>query len=282
MQIFKINVLKNSDSEYDQYNIQVPLEFEEVFSHFYYAENRSAFPVVKTLLPNYRMILLFCFGGDITMTTPEASVRSRQCLVIGPVKKAFDYTLPPGTSFLAVNFKGDAFYRFFGKPLSGLYSTGSDPDHLVPENCFTEVWQKLSQLPSPGEKSCYLLEFCKPYLKNRNALDALLDDLSHGPVDPVKTAAGITGQTERNIQLHYKNRLGYSAKEIHRYRRFMEVIKIIEKEADGHRKTDWFHIITACGYYDQSQLIRDFKHFLGMTPSCYMKFQNSICNPVSG
>lgn len=274
--------MKNSDSEYNQYTIQVPSEFEDVFSHFYYAENRSSFPVVKTLLPHYRMILLFCFGGEITMTTPQASVKIRQCLVIGPVKKAFDYSLPPGTSFLSINFKGDAFYRFFGKSLAGSHATGSDPDDLVPDNCFTDVWQKLSRLSSTDAKSRYLLKFCKPYLQDQNTLDALLGDLSQGPFDPVKTAAGITGQTERNVQLHYKNRLGYSAKEIHRYQRFLKAIKRIEKELDNDRKTDWFHIVDSCGYYDQSQLIRDFKHFLGMTPSCYVKFQKSICNPVSG
>ncbi|WP_294303942.1 helix-turn-helix domain-containing protein [uncultured Chryseobacterium sp.] len=274
--------MEHSDSGYKQSTIQVPSEFEEVFSHFYFAENRSEHSVVKTLLPSYRMILVFCFGGPMTMITPETCVKVRQCMVIGPVKKAFDYSLLPGASFLAVNFKGNAFFRFFGKPLLAFPSNGLDPDELIPENCFTEIWNQLSQLPSTDERCSCILEFCRPYLQDQDDLDALINDLSFGPRHPVKTAAGITGQSERNIQLRYRNRLGSSAKELHRYHRFLEAIKIIEKEADNRKKTDWFQIITTCGYYDQSQLIRDFKHFIGITPSRYIKFQNSICNPTVG
>jgi AraC-like DNA-binding protein len=42
---------------------------------------------------------------------------------------------------------------------------------------------------------------------------------------------------------------------------------------------DWFEVINECGYYDQSQLIHDFKHYINLSPAKYLKFQQDICNP---
>lgn len=47
--------------------------------------------------------------------------------------------------------------------------------------------------------------------------------------------------------------------------------------ASTSKKIDWFEIINKCGYYDQSQLIHDFKHYLNISPTKYVKFQQDIC-----
>ncbi|MCY1663072.1 AraC family transcriptional regulator [Chryseobacterium sp. SL1] len=86
---------------------------------------------------------------------------------------------------------------------------------------------------------------------------------------------------ERNIQIKQKEQFGYSSKEISRYMRFLKAIKIIEKETENNKKVEWFSIISECNYYDQSQLIHDFKHYLQISPSQYLKFQEDICNPRS-
>ncbi|MFZ0596955.1 MAG: AraC family transcriptional regulator [Flavobacterium sp.] len=31
-----------------------------------------------------------------------------------------------------------------------------------------------------------------------------------------------------------------------------------------------------CGYYDQSQLIHDFKYYMNISPTKFLKFQNDI------
>jgi hypothetical protein len=48
--------------EYNEYRISVPQEFENVFTHFYFAENISENPVTKTLLPTYQTILYSVLG----------------------------------------------------------------------------------------------------------------------------------------------------------------------------------------------------------------------------
>ncbi|KMQ65654.1 DNA-binding protein [Chryseobacterium angstadtii] len=266
--------------EYRQLKISVPQEFENVFTHFYYAENGSPDPVTKTLLPSYQTIMLFCFGNSAFMTTQkENTVEVDQCIVLGPVRRAFDYTLPAGTSILAANFKDNAFYRFFGKAM--ISSQGTHPDKLLQENCFTELWHQLSDFASAQEKTDHILKLCQPYLQDQDETSRLLSNFDNKNLNPVKTIAEQTRQSERNIQLKQKEQFGYSSKELARYSRFLQAITLIEKEIENNKKVEWFSIIDECGYYDQSQLINDFKHFMAISPSQYVKFQEDICRSGS-
>ncbi|MCT2407761.1 AraC family transcriptional regulator [Chryseobacterium antibioticum] len=268
--------MQEPQPEYHQLKISVPKEFETVFTHFYFAENSSPNPVTKTLLPSYQTIMLFCFGANAFMTTQEnTTVEVNQCVVLGPVRQVFDYTLPPGSSILVANFKDDAFYRFFGKAM--ISNKGTHPDELLQDNCFTDLWHQISKFSSPEEKTNHILKFCMPYLQDQDETSRLLSNFENISLNPVKTIAEQTHQSERNIQLKQKEQFGYSYKELARYSRFLKAIDMIEKELANRKKIEWFSIIDECGYYDQSQLIHDFKHFIGISPSQYVKFQKDIC-----
>ncbi|MGH1519311.1 helix-turn-helix domain-containing protein [Chryseobacterium sp. JK1] len=266
--------------EYNELRISVPQEFENVFTHFYFAENTSETSVSKTLLPTYQTILLFCFGESASMSTREkTNVFVDKCIVLGPVRQAFDYTLPVTCSILVANFKDDSFFRFFGKITAE--NLMNHPDDLLMENCFTHLWHQLTKITSPTEKVDYILEFCKPYLQHQDDISQLLGSFENNLLNPVKVIAEQTHQTERNIQRKQKEQFGYSLKELTRYHRFLKAVQLIEEETEKQNKIKWFTIIDECGYYDQSQLIHDFKHFLNLSPLRYLKFQQEICNPKS-
>ncbi|CAD0220968.1 AraC family transcriptional regulator [Chryseobacterium sp. D764] len=266
--------------EYNEFRISVPQEFENVFTHFYFAENISDISVTKTLLPTYQTILLFCFGESATMSTREKTIIGvDKCMIFGPVRQSFEYTLPAGCSILVANFKDDAFFRFFGKvPIE---QSVRHPDELLEENCFTDLWYKLKKLDSTTEQVNHIIEFCRPYLQHQDTTSKLLSCFENNLLNPVKVIAEQTQQTERNIQRKQKEQFGYSLKELNRYSRFLKAVKIIEEETGKQNKVKWFTIIDECGYYDQSQLIHDFKHFMNISPAQYLKFQQEICNPKS-
>nr|WP_315026864.1 AraC family transcriptional regulator [uncultured Chryseobacterium sp.] len=273
--------MQEQQPKYKELKIPVPEEFENVFTHFYFAENDSEKAVTKVLLPTYQTILLFCFGEKASMSTKEKTIITvDQCMVFGPVRQAFEYTLPSKTSILVANFKEDAFFRFFGRGAVEA-QLALHPDGLLKENCFADLWKQLHQLTSPAEQTDCILNFCKPYLSDQDQTSKLLSSFENDYLNPIKTIAEQTHQTERNIQQKQKKQFGYSLKEINRYNRFLRAIKIIEEESRQQNKINWFNIITPCGYYDQSQLIHDFKHFLHISPTQYVKFQQDICNPKS-
>lgn len=200
---------------YNSFTIPVPEEFKEVFSHFYYAQNKTPEVVRKTLLPSYQTILLFSFGAKGEIISKNIKIEVDKCLIIGPIKQAFDYTLPVGSEILVANFKGDAFYRFFGSVI--LLGLPVNPDELVDENCFTNLWHELKNMNEVGERVHIILEFCKPYLRKRNTISAHLTNFKDETRSAIRSIAKEVCQSERNVQLSHKKYLGYSAKEINRY-----------------------------------------------------------------
>ncbi|QLC64835.1 helix-turn-helix transcriptional regulator [Flavobacterium sp. LPB0248] len=262
------------DDGYLNYRISVHLEFSEVFTHFYYAENTTDSVIKKTLLPTFQTILAFSFGCKATLISKEnTEISLDRCLVLGPIKKAFEYALDPGSKILVATFKNDSFYRFFGSVSQG--KAPFDPDDLLIENCFSFLWQEIAELDSAEEKVNFILNFCRPYLKSPNAISAFLTDFNNEAQNPIKAVSEMSQLTERAIQYQHKKLFGFSAKEKMRYLRFLKAICYIQNTSE---KINWFDVINECGYYDQSQLIHDFKHYVNASPNQYLKFQQDICS----
>lgn len=262
----------------NNFRIAVPVAYEDIFSHFYFAKNTTKNTVVQTLLPSYQTILIFNFGAKTLLYSKQnAEIEIDKCLVLGPIKHSFDYSLPPKSEILVANFKDDAFYRFFGNaPVAEHLPI--DPDHLLDENCFSDLWTELIKIDDINHRVDNILEFCKPYLTQRNVIAEKLANFENENLNQIKSVASQQNQTERNIQLNHKKHLGYTAKEVNRYQRFMKAVEQLQKIASTSAKIDWFEIINECGYYDQSQLIHDFKHYLDLSPTKFLKLQQEICN----
>ncbi len=267
--------------EYLNFRIPVPEEFSEVFSHFYFAENTSGQLIRKTLLPSYQTILIFNFGPSVIIHSDnDEAINIEDCVVLGPIKKAFDYSLPTGAKILVANFKDDAFYRFFGSANVAEHLP-IDPDSLLDENCFKKLRDSIALLSNPEDQVNHILSICRPFLKERDAVAKQLVYFKDSVYNSVKKVAHAESLSERTIQINHKKHFGYSAKEVTRYQRFLKAVEMIEDIATKAKKEDWFTIIDQCDYYDQSQLINDFKHYINLTPTKYLKFQRYFCNPIS-
>lgn len=274
-------IIMAQNTLYDNFRIAVPAAYENVFSHFYFAQNQSGETITKTLLPSYQTIMIFNFGAKALLHSKQNThIEVEKCFVLGTIKQAFTYSLPPQSKILVANFKDDAFFRFFGN-VSLTQNLPINPDDLSDENCFTALWYQLNTIDDAAQQVNYILEFCKPYLRERNLMAEELTNLKEKSLNSIKVVASNIQQSERNIQINHKKYFGYSAKEINRYQRFIKAVEMLENSASKSSKNDWFTIINECGYYDQSQLINDFKHYLNVSPTKYLKFQQDICNPVN-
>lgn len=267
------------NSGYISERIPVPEGWEEVFSHFYYAANETDQPIKKTLLPTFQMLMVFSLGEPATIYLEEEALPVGKSIVIGPLKKTLEYALQPGSEILVANFCFDAFYRFFGPALQAYSELVQNPDELIKQHCFTDLWQELHDLPTVEQRVQCILDFSATYLRKREAASDVIirDGLSETIMNPVKVVAAKSGQSERSVQLNYKKYLGYSAKEINRYQRFEKAILFTRDAWEKDGMVNWFDVIDECGYYDQSHLIHDFTHYLGVPPARFLKLQSVIC-----
>jgi len=273
--------MEETNKGYRDFRIAVPKPFQKIFSHFYFAENYSDEVITHTSLPSYQTILVFNFKNRILLhSSKNTQIKIEKCLVFGPVKQAFKYSMPKNSELLVVTFKDDGFYRFFGNA-SVAKKIPVNPDTLLEENCFTSLWKELYKIDDVQERINILLEFCKPFVNQQDSIVEQLNNFSEENVSPIKSIALDNDQTERSIQLKHKKLLGYSDKEIKRYERFIKAIAHIQNSATTASKIDWFEIVDICGYYDQSQLIHDFNYYLNLSPTKYLKFQQDICNSGS-
>ncbi|HSF52914.1 MAG TPA: AraC family transcriptional regulator [Algoriphagus sp.] len=268
--------MNESKEKYNTQKIGIPPEYKDYFSHFYYAENNSSEIVTQTLLPSYQTILVFNFGEKaIIKLNNSAKISIEKFILLGPVKQAFEYSLPIHSQVLVVNFRKDAFYRLFGKAY-GIARLPRNSNDLMFKDCFEPLWKSLNQLNNINERSHCILEFCKPHLIDRNKVAEKLANLDEKE-NSIESLANQLNQTKRNIQIHHKKLLGYTYKEFNRYQRFLKAIELIQNKIASTSQIDWFEILSECGYYDQSHFIRDFKHYLNISPSRYLKNGQNIC-----
>jgi AraC-like DNA-binding protein len=95
------------------------------------------------------------------------------------------------------------------------------------------------------------------------AVDALR---RRGPGASVRGVADDLGLSHRHLRRAFAERVGIGPKTLHRVLRFQRVIAATERFAAPR----WTAVATACGYFDQAHLNRDFRAFAGMTPGAYV------------
>jgi len=262
---------------FKQGKVEVPFEFKHVISHFYYAQNNSLNTIKRTLFPSFQSLCIFNFKSKLSFTNKSNSqIMIDKYFLLDPVKQAIDYLMPPNSEILVLNFKDDAFYRFFGASADEI-----DSGHCVAnkfyEHCFTAIWQEIEKLKCNTERIDFILDFCRPYLSARNQVIEPLLNARNNTADPIKMAADFLHKSVRHIQVHHKKYFGFTAKELHRYQRFLKTTHYLDKLLHNNSPLDWLPIALSCGYYDQSHFIRDFKYYLNCTPSQYISSRNSIC-----
>jgi hypothetical protein len=137
--------------------------------------------------------------------------------------------LPPNAEILVVNFKDDAFFRFFGNAFIAEH-VPIHPDELFNENCFTSLWFELKKISDINLRVNHILEFCKLYLKDRNSIaKQIIHFGENSSLSLIKEIAEKNELSERAIQITHKKHLGYSAKEISRYQRFLKAVQVIRR-----------------------------------------------------
>jgi AraC-like DNA-binding protein len=93
----------------------------------------------------------------------------------------------------------------------------------------------------------------------------------HGAVS-VAALATAAGTSTRQFERNFRAQVGIGPKSYCRIQRFQRVFNAASKCG----AQEWSTIAAACGYYDQSHLIRDFREFAGETPASLPLLDDSL------
>lgn len=248
---------------------------EGVLSHFYMITTPDNMqPQVNHLSPSLEMMVVFNFGAPVAFSfggeEPGGQTIDR-IGILGPLRRMMKYELQPGADLLVLPFVLDGFYRFF--------SVSPDDEALQEEHVndnaqrLEEIWRLLAGIEGPEKRIAALTDYLLLNISqsgdgSRELLDSV-DDIHNPAMNPVKVIAGRYNVSERAIQLRFKKYVGYSPKELVRFLRFKQVVSYLLHHPST--KVNWFDLIVQFGYHDQSHLIKDFKHYTGITPQQFIQ-----------
>ena len=258
------------------YEVEPPLN--EIIRHFFYMQNPiEGEPQAFNLLPNFEIMLIFNFGCPISATFNNDHHENhtlQRTLLISPLRRTLNYQLPAGSEAIVTVFSLNGFYRLFNIPIDELSARDLwDPELLLNQYAITAIYEKLCLLATFEEKidafSAYLTDLVNA---NTPAFEVLQESISYfndTAIQPAKAIAQDIKVSERTVQQRFQKYLGYSPKEMLRYLRFKKMIDHVLSQ--GSSNIDLFELIEIHGYYDQSHLTKDFKHFMGTTPGKFFK-----------
>jgi transcriptional regulator GlxA family with amidase domain len=160
---------------------------------------------------------------------------------------------------------------FLGVPASELVDMHLDLEALW-GRAARELRERLCEAVTPAAR-CSLLEAAlmarlrRPpeYHPAVPAALAALEPAEQG-VSVREVARGVGLSQRRFIQV-FSSAVGVTPKRYHRIRRFQRA----RRQVRSISCPDWADVALACGYFDQSHLIRDFQEFAGFTPGEFQR-----------
>ena len=93
----------------------------------------------------------------------------------------------------------------------------------------------------------------------------------------VSQLAADVGWSERHFSTVFSREVGLGPKQFGRVRRFQALLALLERQ----QRTTWADAAAACGYFDQSHLVREFRAISGCSPNEYLRRRTSHPNHLA-
>ena len=224
----------------------------------------------ERILPTGTMQLLVNLHEDELRTyhgEAFADVRRiRGAGICGAYARPFGIDTDEQRHIVGVAFRPGGAAPFFAAPPGALREDHVEVDRLWGRDGAV-LRERLLEGPTPEATlrtlEAVLLEQVVRPLEVDKRVEFAVDALDRGA--PVGEITARLGMTPRPFIRHFERVVGLTPKRFGRVRRFGRVLESVELG----RAVNWSEVAAACGYFDQSHLIHDFREFSGMSPTLY-------------
>ena len=173
---------------------------------------------------------------------------------------------------ISVRFQPWGAYHFFRPPLSELADVQM-PTEMLWGRAAGELEERLAEAASDAERVALVETFLLTQLRRHQKDDVEPAVRTIWQRQGRVAIAGLCrhlGVGERRLQRIFATALGTTPKGFARLSRFLHACHVLRAGIEPTLADTGL----ACGYYDQSHFIADFKAFSGMTPSAFLEAMN--------
>lgn len=209
-------------------------------------------------------------------------LQSPDYTVIGLHTRPYEVHFRDRVQVFGIRFKPEGIYNLFGIPASE-FSESYEDMALVLGAAFREYCSRLRESEKVSEKLLLTQNYLVAQLKKdhseltyvNRAAELIRESDRFDKIDRLPEQVYIS---LRQLEREFKKKIGITPKRYMRISRLNEVHRKLEEE----KEIEFTKIAFDCGYSDQAHFIRDFKSFMGVKPTIFIKEKNRfIVNPES-
>jgi AraC-like DNA-binding protein len=254
---------------------------------FWHCEGPPPGHPAERILPQLAPQLLINLGDDTISAYEDDPARRR--VVRGPAVggvhvEPFVIATAQQATTMGVAFLPGRAGPLLGVPLGELQGRHEPLEALWGPREASRLRDRLHEAGTPGARFALLERALLGRLLRHDrpagpspAVALALEELGRVPRGrPIAELADRAVVSHRHLIRLFRDEVGLAPKQFARLRRFQAVLARVGRG----RPVDWAAVALACGYADQSHLIRDFRAFAGLGPTAYHALRGDEPNHV--
>jgi len=212
--------------------------------------------------------LVVYLQGGATVLGGEAAGRLPQAFVTGPTLAPRRFMVQPGSAFMSAVFRASGILHCFGIPADSLGSTPVPLDALAGQAEAERLQEELHAARGFRERVRVLEDFLlrRPGAGARPA-PGLLPLSFERLFLPVASLANESGLGARQFERRFLAHHGVALRDYRRLARFAMALSRLMRE---DKRPTLAQAALDAGYVDQAHFSRDFRQFVGDTPSSFL------------
>jgi AraC-like DNA-binding protein len=248
---------------------QVEPRLTEIVASMWYGAGKTAYQRDR-ILPSGTSQLLINLGPPqyrIEPGPPEVRVPFVDIWYSGLHQGPIDTEAPHGNALLGVAFTSRGTFPWLGERMDGLSDRIIALADALGDGALALRERLLNTEPLALRFRLverWLMARLKPRSIVHPAVRWAVDQIAaSGGRVTIESLATQTGFTRKHLGNLFQRQVGLTPKALARIHRFRGALDILNK-ADG--QVPWTELADACGFYDQSHLINEFRRFTGFSP----------------